>query len=186
MATETTQTTSAASVAATPAAVPSPIPFAIAKAQNLPVSTKQAVEICRELRWKTTTAARKYLQEVLQFHRAVPYKRHIFDLGHKPGIGPGRYPQKTTKAILQLLKAVEANAQVKGLNVSSLKITKLLADKAAKRISGGRQRHFRRNTHLEIEVREVPEVKKEEKKGEAKKGEAKRSNVERGEKTKGK
>lgn len=181
MATETTQTTSAASVAATSAAVPLPTPFAIAKAQNLPVSTKQAVEICRELRFKTTAAARKYLQEVLQFHRAVPYKRHIFDLGHKPGIGPGRYPQKTTKAILQLLKAVEANAQVKGLNVSSLKITKLLADKAAKRFAAGRTRHFRRNTHLEIEVREVPEVKKEEKKGEAK-----RSNVERGEKTKGK
>lgn len=138
-------------------------PFAVAKAQNLPVSTKQAVEICRELRWKTITQARKYLQEVLQFHRAVPYKRHIFDLGHKPGIGPGRYPQKTTKAILQLLTAVEANAQVKGLNTASLKITKLLADKAAKRSSAGRQRHFHRNTHLEIEVREAGEVKEDKK-----------------------
>ncbi len=173
MATTPNPSTTAPSLS-TAASAPPPILFATAKALNLPVSTKQAVEICRELRGKTTAAARKYLQEVLEFHRAVPYKRHIFDLGHKPGIGPGRYPQKTTKAILQLLKAVEANAQVKGLNVSSLKITKLLADKAAKRISGGRQRHFRRNTHLEIEVREVPEVKKGEKKGEAKKGETRK------------
>ncbi len=139
------------------------IPFAMAKAQNLSVSTKQAVELCRELRWKTISYARKYLQEVLQFQRAVPYKRHLFDLGHKPGIGPGRYPQKTTKALLQLFTAVEANAQVKGLNTSCLKITKLLANKAAKRSSAGRHRHFHRNTHLEIEVREGQEVKKEKK-----------------------
>lgn len=170
MATTTPNPSTTAPLLSTAASAPSPLLFATAKAQNLPVSTKQAVEICRELRWKTTTAARKYLQEVLQFHRAVPYKRHIFDLGHKPGIGPGRYPQKTTKAILQLLKAVEANAQVKGLNVSSLKITKLQADKAAKRFAAGRTRHFRRNTHLEIEVREVQEVKKEKvKKGKAEK-----------------
>jgi large subunit ribosomal protein L22 len=128
--------------------------YALAKATNLPVSTKQCVEISRSLRYKTTTAAKKFLEEVVTMQRPVAFKKFNRDMGHKAGMAAGRYPQKAAHEFLHLIKSVEANAQVKGLS-SSLKITKLLANKANTPLTGGRRRRGTKRTHLEVEVCEV-------------------------------
>lgn len=159
--------------------------LARAKTHSLPVSTKHCVEICRTLRYKTISQAKKILEEVFTFKKAIPFKRHKKDTGHKPGIAAGRFPQKASKEVLRLLKAVEANAQFKGLNTSSLKITKILANKAPAPSTGGRHRHTTRRTHLEIEVTETKEKKKPKDSSppEAKK-EAKKPKVKKEEKNK--
>lgn len=127
---------------------------AVARALNLPVSTKQCVEICRSLRYKDISSAKKFIEEVSLLKRAVPYKRSTMNIAHKAGMSAGRYPQKAAKEILRLLKSVEANAQAKGLDISNLKITKILANKASIPFTGGRNRGATKRTHVEVEVRE--------------------------------
>ncbi|MBI2146004.1 50S ribosomal protein L22 [Candidatus Woesearchaeota archaeon] len=127
---------------------------AVARALNVPVSSKQGIELSNYLRYHSTARAKIMLEEVIALRRAVPYRRFTKDLGHKPGIGAGRFPQKAAGFMLRLVKAVEANAQVKGLNSSSLKITKLVVNKASTPFSGGRLRHRHKRSHIEIEVQE--------------------------------
>lgn len=49
--------------------------------------------------------------EVINQKKAVPYKRFNKDVGHKKGIGPGRYPIKASGVILSLVKLAESNAR---------------------------------------------------------------------------
>lgn len=137
--------------------------YAKASCQNMPVSSKHCIETCKMLRYKTTTLAKKMLEEVLKFDRAVPFPKFARDIAHRPGIGSGRYPQKASKYILYLIKSVEANAQAKNLDVSHLKIVKILANRAPIPRTGGRFRHGTKRTHLEIEVKEVKHEDKKSK-----------------------
>lgn len=128
--------------------------LAAAKALNLPVSTKHCIEICSVLRYKDVSYAKQYLEEVVNLKRAVPFKRFVMNMGHKKGMSTGRYPAKAALEILKLLKSVEANAHFKGLNTSSLKITKLVANRASIPFGGGRHRTKTKRTHVEVEVKE--------------------------------
>lgn len=130
------------------------IRFAKARALNLPISTRHCVEICRFLRYKDTSLAKKILQDVIALRRPVPYNRFIQDTGHKAGMSAGRFPQKAANEVLSLIKSVEANAQNKGLDVSTLKIIKIVANKASIPLTGGRLRGATKRTHLEVEVKE--------------------------------
>lgn len=138
---------------------------AVAKALNLPISTKHCIEISSFLRYKSTRFAKEYLQNVVTLRKAIPFKKFIRDIGHKAGMSAGRFPRKAAAEFLKLLNSVEANAQSKGLNTSSLKIIKLLANRAAVPMTGGRRRRGTKRTHIEIEVSEVSrkKEKKEEK-----------------------
>ena len=104
--------------------------LAAAKALNLPVSTKHCIEICDSLRYKDVSYAKKFLEEVVGLKRAVPFKKFVMNTGHKKGMSTGRFPTKAAFEVLKLLKSVEANAHFKGLNTGSLKITKLMANRA--------------------------------------------------------
>lgn len=125
-----------------------------AKALNLPVSTKHCIEICDSLRYKDVSHAKRYLEEVVQLKRPVPFKKFVRNMGHKKGMSSGRYPAKAAFEILKLLKSVEANAHFKGLNTGSLKITRLVANRAPNPRSGGRHNTGTKRTHVEVEVKE--------------------------------
>lgn len=133
--------------------------LAKASAQSLPLSTKHCIEVCRYLKYKNTLQAKKILTEVIALKKVVPFKRFKHNIGHKPGLAAGRFPQKAARQILRLIKSAEANAQFKGLNTSCLKITKLLANRAAIPLTGRRHRTSTKRTNLEIEVREAKEKK---------------------------
>ena len=155
--------------------------IAKASATSLPISTKQSIEICNYLRNKGLEKAKAILERVLEKKEAIPFKRFGSDTGHKRGkIASGRYPQKTAKEILKVLNSVEANAQVKGLSTSDLKIIKLLANKASSPWRYGRQtRRKAKRTHIEIVVKSKEDIKtptqpKVEKKQETTKKESKK------------
>ena len=133
---------------------------AFAKALNLPISTKHSIEISKYLRHRNTEFAKNFLQDVVDLKKAVPFKTFKHNVGHKAGMAAGRFPQKAAKEFLSLVKSVEANAQMKGLNSSSLRIIKLLANKASVPFTGGRHRRGTKRTHLEIEVQEIEGKKK--------------------------
>ncbi|MEK6800502.1 MAG: 50S ribosomal protein L22 [Nanoarchaeota archaeon] len=131
---------------------------------SLPISTKQAVEICNFLRGKTTEQSKNILKDVINKKAAIPFKRYNRDMGHKTGMAAGRYPKNASSQILKLLESVEANAQNKGL-APPFKITKLLANKAAKQWHYGR--HLRtkmKKTHVEIVVEETEKKENKTKK----------------------
>ena len=93
--------------------------------KDLPISTKFSVEICNFIRYKNTKKAKEMMQRVSDMKDAVPMKRFGKDLAHKPGkIAGGRYPLKASKYFLDLLNALEKNAENKGLNVELRAIEK--------------------------------------------------------------
>ena len=129
--------------------------MAKAVGRSLPISTKQAIEICDFIRHKSVTNAKAILNDVLNEKKAIQFKRFNADMGHKKGIGPGRYPKKTSKEILRLLETAEANAQFKGLNTTNMVIKQLIANKAGKQWHFGRKRRRKmKRTHIEVIVEE--------------------------------
>jgi len=134
------------------------------------VSTKQGIEISNYLRHRKLTQAKALLALVLEKKQAIPFKRFMNGLGHKPGMSSGRYPIKASETFLKLLESVEANAQSKGLNTGELEIIHICTHKAANQSHYGRAagRHFKKS-HIEVVVQETPKKekgKKEEKKTE--------------------
>ncbi len=136
---------------------------AVARAKDLPISTKQSMELSRSLRYTSTGYAKKFLQEVVAQRKAVPFVRFNRDTGHKAGMAAGRFPQKAAQHFLKLIQSVEANAQVKGLDAGQLKIVKILANKASVPFTGSRLRRKTKRTHLEVMVLDVTGKKKEQK-----------------------
>lgn len=123
---------------------------------NTPISTKKSIEIANRIRGRQTTFAKRMLEDAIAMVRPIKYTRFTDDLGHKPGMGPGRYPIKTAKAFLALVKSVEANAANLGMNTSALKISAVVVQQGAKRPRYGRHRgRMAKNTHVEIAVVEA-------------------------------
>ena len=93
--------------------------FATLTSWNVPISTKQSYEIAKFIKNRKVEQAKKLLKEVIQMKRAVPVVRYNRDTGHKPGIAAGRYYQKASEHMLELLDAVESlkekNKELKGL-----------------------------------------------------------------------
>ena len=136
---------------------------AFARALNLTISTKSSIEISNFIRYKNTSFAKSYLEEVVALKKAIPFKRFNRDMGHKPGMAAGRFPKNAAAEFLKLIKSVESNAQMKGLDLTNLKISQIIANKAAVPLTGGRNRHGSKRTHLKIEVKEGKKISKSKK-----------------------
>ncbi len=134
-----------------------------ASSRNLPISTKHSVEISRFLRYKSTSEAKRLLEGVVAKLQAVPFVRFNSDMGHKKGMSAGRYPVKAAACFLRLVNSVEKNAENIGLNTESLKIVKLLANKASTPMTGRRFRGSSKRSHIEIEVKEMEKAKSKKK-----------------------
>ena len=124
------------------------------------MSYKEMVELLDVIRGKKLSEARRILEEVAEKKRAVPFKRHYGKVGHRRGMGPGRYPVKAAKKLLALLDNVENNAEFKGLDVENLWIIHVAAHKGLT-IKRFMPRAFGRSTpkvkqmvHVEIAVEE--------------------------------
>ncbi|MFH0977957.1 MAG: 50S ribosomal protein L22 [Candidatus Woesearchaeota archaeon] len=137
---------------------------------GLGISRKKGIEICNFIRGKSLERAKKIMDNVMEQKEAIPYRRFNKDTGHKPGIGPGRYPIKTCKEIKVLLERLEASANQKGLETKSLIISHISAQQGGKQWHYGRQRRrMQKRAHIEIVAQEArkqeaPKQKKPEKK----------------------
>jgi large subunit ribosomal protein L22 len=135
--------------------------------RDIGISTRHAIEICSFIKGRQLKSAMALLEKTVRKEFAIPFKRFTEGAGHKKGMSSGKYPVKASMQFLELMKALEANAQNKGLN-SELKIIHACAQKAAEPFHYGRKRRIRmKRTHIEIAAEEV-EAKKEAKKGDKK------------------
>jgi ribosomal protein L22(archaeal)/L17(eukaryotic/archaeal) len=104
-------------------------PDSTAKAQgrDMPISPKMSREICGMIRGMKASRAITVLEEVIDLKRPVPLKRFNKRVSHKPGVGPGRYPQKAAKAVLGVVRSAVANAEYKGLDADTMVISTVSA-----------------------------------------------------------
>ena len=70
----------------------------------LSISTKQAIVVCNFIRGKNVQKSKELLYDVVKKKIAVPFTRFNKGLGHKKGMGSGRYPIKTSQTIVELLE----------------------------------------------------------------------------------
>jgi len=135
--------------------------------RSLPISTRHTIEICSFIRGKNLQKAKEILEKAIKLEKPIPFTKFNKGIGHKPGMGPGRYPVKASTDVLMLLNSVESNAQFKGLNTSKLTITHIKATTASKAWHYGRQRRRKmKRTNIEIiigekESKKTKQVKKE-------------------------
>lgn len=125
------------------------------KTEFMPISFKEAVEVCRAIKNLPVKKAEAYLNDVIALKRPIKYLRYHRDVPHKPGkgFGPGRYPAKTCKHILKVLKNAVANAQYLNLDPEKLYVKIAKADRSISKEKQGRY------TTVEIIVAELKEKK---------------------------
>jgi large subunit ribosomal protein L22 len=125
------------------------------------VSVKDSLEVARFLRGMKLQEAKDYLENVIEKKAAIPFRRHLDSVSHRRGMGPGRYPVKVCKYILELIKNVEANAENQDLDTDNLVIHSLIVKKGRTvkkyipRAQGRSTEFFKERVHFEIIVREV-------------------------------
>jgi len=133
---------------------------------EISMSPKDSYEVCKAIRGMTLGAAKKYLEDVLDHKRAIPFTRYNGKIKHRVGkMGPGGYPEKATKHILEVLKNAENNAEYKGLDPDNMFIMHSAANRG-RQLKGRMPRAHGRSTEwneqttsIEIIIKEVEESK---------------------------
>ncbi|MBN2111533.1 50S ribosomal protein L22 [Candidatus Woesearchaeota archaeon] len=143
---------------------------AAAVGRGLPISTKQAIEICRAVRGEKLERAKVVLAEAINEKVPIAFRRFTNGIGHKKGnLASGAYPKKACSEILRLLNSAQANAQFKGLSSADLVVRHISAQKDSNTPRYGRRRRFAKRTTIEIVLTETEAKKTQEpKKKEAK------------------
>jgi len=96
------------------------------------MSHKHSKEIAREIKGKTASEAVAYLEDVIAEEQSVPFREHNSGTGHRSDIDgwdAGRYPEKASKAFLDLLENVGANAEHQGFEPEPMTIKHVAAHK---------------------------------------------------------
>jgi large subunit ribosomal protein L17e len=106
-----------------------------------------------------------YLERVLEHKDIVPFRRFTGGPGRKAmsknqGHFNGRFPEKSVRHVISLLKNLKSNAEVKGLDTEKCQITHVATQRAVQ----GRRRTYRAhgrispylssNCHIEFHVTE--------------------------------
>jgi ribosomal protein L22 len=132
---------------------------AVVNAQSLPISTKQAMAICKFIRGKKIPPMITYLEDVVAMRKAVPMKGEV---PHKKGnIMSGKYPVKAAGIFIKLLKNLTANANVAGINNPT--ISEAIAN-IASRPYGKFGAVRKKRTHVKLVARNKKIKAKKEKK----------------------
>ncbi|WP_336024587.1 50S ribosomal protein L22 [Halobellus salinisoli] len=112
--------------------------------RDRPISLKHSKAISREIKGLSVADAEEYLHDVIDEKQSVPFKQHNTGVGHRSDIDgwdAGRYPEKASKAFLELLENVSSNADEQGFDGDEMTITHVAAHKVGER-QGRKPRAF--------------------------------------------
>jgi len=112
--------------------------------RDRPISLKHSKAIAREIKGMTVADAEDYLEDVVDEKQSVPFKQHNSGVGHRSdvdGWDAGRYPEKASKAFLELLHNVASNADEQGFDGRSMVIKHVAPHKVGER-QGRKPRAF--------------------------------------------
>ena len=139
---------------------------AVASGRDLPISFKDAIEVCRAIKGLKIDEAERLLKDVINMRRPIPYRRFKRKVAHKriEGWYAGRYPVKAAKHILKVLENLKNNAENKALDVENMRIVHAAAQMGRKikkyipRAFGRSTPYFQQLVHIELAaVEEVVE-----------------------------
>lgn len=125
---------------------------------SMPVSTKTAKYICKFIAGKRLGDAIRDMEMVEAGKKAVPMKGEI---PHRKGIMSGRFPKKSAKHFIILLKSLAANAN-EG-NMDEPVIVESMAN-MAQRPYGRFGRTQKKRTHVKIIAKDKSQLKNKKKK----------------------
>jgi large subunit ribosomal protein L17e len=151
---------------ATPA---NPSKSAAARGSYLRVSFKNTFETAAAVRGWPLDKALKYLEDVKDHKRAIPFRRHAGSIGRTGqgkefGVTKARWPVKSVEFIEDLLKNAQANADAKGLDTEKLVVKHIQVNQAPKQHRRTYRAHGRINPyrsspcHIEVIVTEAEEA----------------------------
>ncbi len=132
--------------------------YAIVNGISLPISTLDAMYISKFIKRKTMEKAISDLEEVLKFKRAIPMTGEV---PHRKGKGmmSGRYPIKAVEHFIKMLKNLQANAIVNG--VENGIIVEAVPNKASQPYGrGGAIRRKRTHVRIKVAEKKIKEKKK--------------------------
>ena len=91
--------------------------MARASGNNLKISLKKTVEVCKAIKGKKLKTALDFLEKVTNQEAVVPYTRYKREVAHKrgKGIDTGGYPKNVATELLKLIKSAQKNAQEREL-----------------------------------------------------------------------
>lgn len=130
-----------------------PAKSASARGAYLRVSFKNTRETAFHINGWNLETANKYLDDVLDHKRAIPFRRYNSSIGRTTqgkewGVQKARWPEKSVKYIKDLLRNAQSNAEAKGLDVSKLKISHIQVNQAPKNRRRTFRAHGRSNAYL--------------------------------------
>ncbi|ABN66203.1 ribosomal protein L17B [Scheffersomyces stipitis CBS 6054] len=146
-----------------------PAKSASARGSYLRVSFKNTRETAQAINGWNLEKAQKYLDQVLDHQRAIPFRRYNSSIGRTAqgkefGVTKARWPAKSVKFIKDLLTNAASNAEAKGLDVSKLKVSHIQVNHAPKQRRRTYRAHGRINayqstpSHIELIVTEEDEA----------------------------
>lgn len=123
---------------------------AVVNGKSLDISTKTSAAVCKFIKGKSIQKAISDLEQVLVHKKVVPMKGEI---AHKKGKGiySGGYPKKASESFILLLKSLQTNANVGGMEEPV--IVEAMANMAS-RPYGKFGRVKKKRTHVKIKARE--------------------------------
>ncbi|XP_072974504.1 large ribosomal subunit protein uL22-like [Typha angustifolia] len=145
-----------------------------AMGRDLRVHFKNTRETAHAIRQLPLLKAKRYLEDVIAHKQAIPFRRFCRGVGRtgqakaRQSNGQGRWPAKSARFILDLLKNAESNADVKGLDVDALYISHIQVNQAQKQRRRTYRAHGRINPymsspcHIELVLSEKEEAVKKE------------------------
>ncbi len=138
-----------------------------ASGRELRVSPKAAREVCKTLKGMRLDEAKDFLEAVAEKKKAIPFRRHRKKTPHRRGLqkaDAGRYPVKTARKILEVLKGAEANAEYRGFDIERLRIIHASAHpgmkvrKSIPRAFGRMSPYFTTLCHIEVVLEQMGET----------------------------
>merc|ERR1719245_949366 len=111
---------------------------------DLRVHFKNTYETAQAIKGRTLKNAQKYLADVCEKKQCIPFRKFIGGIGRTAQakqfkMSQGRWPIKSCKVILDLLRNAESNAEFKNLDTDNLVIKHIQVNAAQQ----GRRRTYR-------------------------------------------
>ncbi len=129
--------------------------------KEIPISPKLTREVCGLIRGMKVPKAISTLEGIAAVETPVPLKRYNKRVSHKQGVGPGRYPVKSAKAVLAVLNSAVSNAEYKGLTTDDMVVRTITASRGRTtpghmpRAHGRATQWNQETVNLEIIIEEV-------------------------------
>jgi large subunit ribosomal protein L17e len=135
---------------------------------------KNTYETGKAIKGMLLKKAEQYLNDVLEHKRCVPFTKYEGSTGRTGqakewGLTKGRWPEKSVRILLGLLKNASSNGESKRLDVDKLVVKRVVVNQAMR----GRRRTYRAhgrinaymssNCHVELFCEEIKERVKKEK-----------------------